>query len=787
MERQLPERVDPAVLGAPRPWAAEEVAATSPEGGLDWRRIAQVVTRFKWLVLGITVAGGAAGFAATKVIRPLYLTQVTVFIDQPDSRGNDRGGPIRSGQVLDPESWIDLLRSYAVLDRVARDLRLFLQLPKGPDPALRYLNVADQFRPGAYRLTTDAAGSYVLAKVDGGVLERGTVGDSIGRSIGFLWAPPVESLPPGHTVEFRLQTAREAALHLSDALDAHMDYNGNFLKIELRGGDPGRITRILNAVAERYVEVAAELKRGRLTELTGIIGDQVRTAKQSLDSAEGDLESFRRRTITLPPDAVAAGGDTPRDPVLGDFFEQQVERQQVSRDREALTRVLAQPADSGLAAALEVIGAVQHSPELKDALQELTTKQADLRNLRYHYTEVYPPLARKAAEVVTLERQTIPTLVRSLIDELGTRMAALDRRIGSASQELRRIPARSVEEARLRRSVTIADNLYTSLQQNYEAARLAEASSIPDIRIFDKAVVPIQPVKNTEPRLLLLGFLGGLGLALAGVVLLDRFDPRVRYPEQVSHDLGLPILGAVPHLKARTGGQLTREQRVQLVEAMRGVCLGVSYTYGAAGPVVVAVSSPGPGDGKSFITANLAVTFADAGRRTLLVDGDLRRGAQHRLFGADRRPGLTDVLRGDVPLEAGLRPTGYDALTLLPCGVRTSDAPELLGSAKMPELLARLRGDYDVILVDSPPLGAGIDPFVLGTLTGNLLLVLRTGVSHREVMAAKLEVLRRLPVRLLGAVLNDVPPGAAYQYYSYYTPGYEAQDEKPARLAPSVG
>ena len=220
---------------------------------------------------------------------------------------------------------------------------------------------------------------------------------------------------------------------------------------------------------------------------------------------------------------------------------------------------------------------------------------------------------------------------------------------------------------------------------------------------------------------------------------------------------------------------------------MRGVCLGVSYTYGAAGPVVVAVSSPGPGDGKSFITANLAVTFADAGRRTLLVDGDLRRGAQHRLFGADRRPGLTDVLRGDVPLEAGLRPTGYDALTLLPCGVRTSDAPELLGSAKMPELLARLRGDYDVILVDSPPLGAGIDPFVLGTLTGNLLLVLRTGVSHREVMAAKLEVLRRLPVRLLGAVLNDVPPGAAYQYYSYYTPGYEATDEKPARLTPSVG
>jgi len=786
METQLPQRVDPAMLGAPRPWA-EEVATTSPDAGLDWRRIAQVVTRFKWLVLGITAAGGAAGFAATKVMKPIYATQVTVFIDQPDPRGNDRGGPIRSGQVLDPQSWIDLLRSYAVLDRVARDQRLYLQMPKGPDPALRTLNVADQFRPGDYRLTTDSAHGYMLAKLDGGVLDRGTVGDSIGRGLGLLWVPTADSLPPKHSVEFRLETAREAALHLSDALDARMDYNGNFLKIELRGQYPVRITAILNAVADRYVTVAAELKRSQLTQLTGIIGDQVRTAEENLRTAEGELQSFRSRTITLPPDAMAAGGETPRDPVLGDFFEQQVERQQAARDRDALTRVLAQPPDSGLAAALEVIGAVQHSSELKDALQELTTKQADLRSLRYHYTEAYPPLVRKAAEVATLEQQTIPTLVRSLIDELGSRIGELDRRIGTASQELRRIPARSVEEARLRRSVTIADNIYTGLQQSYEGARLAEASSIPDIRIFDKAVVPLQPVKNTAPRLLLLGFLGGLGLAVAGVVLLDRFDPRVRYPEQVSQDLGLPILGAVPHLKARTGGQLTREQRVQLVEAMRGVCLGLSYTYGAAGPVVVTISSPGPGDGKSFITANLAVTFADAGRRTLLVDGDLRRGTQHRLLGGERRPGLTDVLRGDVSLEAAMRTTGYEALTLIPCGVRTSDAPELLGSAKMPELLARLRGDYDVILVDSPPLGAGIDPFVLGTLTGNLLLVLRTGVSHREVMAAKLEVLRRLPVRLLGAVLNDVPPGAAYQYYSYYTPGYEAQDEKPARLAPTVG
>jgi len=99
----------------------------------------------------------------------------------------------------------------------------------------------------------------------------------------------------------------------------------------------------------------------------------------------------------------------------------------------------------------------------------------------------------------------------------------------------------------------------------------------------------------------------------------------------------------------------------------------------------------------------------------------------------------------------------------------------------MGQLITGWRAAYDVILLDTPPLGGGVDPLILGTLTGNLLLVLRTGYSHRDVMAAKLEVLERLPIRVLGAVLNDVPPGAAYRYYSYYLPGYEAVDEDSGR------
>ncbi|HMG17585.1 MAG TPA: CpsD/CapB family tyrosine-protein kinase, partial [Gemmatimonadales bacterium] len=191
------------------------------------------------------------------------------------------------------------------------------------------------------------------------------------------------------------------------------------------------------------------------------------------------------------------------------------------------------------------------------------------------------------------------------------------------------------------------------------------------------------------------------------------------------------------------------------------------------------------GDGKSFLAANLALTFADGGHRTLLIDGDIRRGVLHRRFKAARQPGLTDYLREDVTRDQVIQATAYPCLFFLGCGTRSHRAPELLGSPAMASLITALRTDYDVILIDSPPLGAGVDPFILGTATGNVMIVLRTGYSHREMTGAKLEVLDRLPIRTLGAVLNDVPKGAGghYSYYSYHLPGYEAADEEDGRGA----
>src|SRR5213080_4071088 len=286
------------------------------DSGLDWRRILSALLRFKWLIAGFTLVGTVAGVGATRFLKPEYAAQAKIWIDVEGRRGPDRGpAPIRPSQLLDAESWVDLLKSYVVLDQVVRDERLFVD-PSSPADAqaLEGLRVADQYRPGAYRFTVDHAGQgYTLATADGIELERGTLGDSVGTRYGLQWAPDAGSVAPGRTVEFTLTTLRDAATGLGEALDVRMDMDGNFLRFELRGPYPTRITAIVNAVAQRYVQVYADLKRQKVIELTKILGEQVQHSQENLRNAEAALQRFREETITLPSDRPAAGGCCRRD------------------------------------------------------------------------------------------------------------------------------------------------------------------------------------------------------------------------------------------------------------------------------------------------------------------------------------------------------------------------------------------------------------------------------------------------------------------------------------------
>ncbi len=777
MPDQQPDAVAPLAPAREMPAGYAPPTALDEESGVDPRRLLDAVLRHKWLVAACSIAGTVLGFVASRFQDPEYQAQATIWVEVAPSRS----GPIQQGQLLENTNWVDLLRSYTVLDSVVREQRLYLAVENAADSnLLSTFELKRMFRPGTYELRVDDTGRrFQLAPKGGAVVQEAMVGDSVGPDLGFSWVPDSVALRPGRTSVFRVSTPRQAALDISERLDARLPpRDGNFMRLFLTGADPVTTAATLNTLAEQFVHVAAQLKREKLTELSRILNEQLQAAAGDLRGAEVALETFRVSTITEPSDfapPVAAGLQQTQAPALANFFTMKTESDQLRRDREGITQALQQPPDALTSVTLEIIPSVRGASALMGALSDLTDRQATLRALRTRYTDTNPQVVRVAEEIATLQSQNIPALLRALLEEIRVREQQLNQRLDLTSRDLRQIPTRSIEEARLRREVTIADQLYTTLQARYSEARLAEASSIPDVRILDPAVVPDRPTSNTGPIFILGGILGGFGLAIGIALLLDRFDRRLRYPDQVTRELGLTILGAVP--RVQTNGGARGEGAAQVVEALRTVRLNLVHAYGAAGPLVTTVTSPGSGDGKSFVASNLALAFADAGHRTLLIDGDIRRGTLHRALGAQRKPGLLDYLGGQAAREDVVQKTRVPAVDFIGCGTRKMGGPELLASPAMSQLLIGLRSQYSVIILDSAPLGAGVDPLVLGSLTGSLLLVLRTGVTDKELATAKLGDLDRLPIRVLGAVLNDVKPSGVYRYYSYL-PGYRSDDEQ---------
>jgi capsular exopolysaccharide synthesis family protein len=755
-------------------------APAEEAGGLDWRKLLAALLRHKWLVLACVLLGIAGGVIGMRVTPAEYIAQGTVWVQPaPSTRG-----PIQEGQLLGSMGWVELMKSYVVLDETVRRAKLFVNF-QNPSDSLLFadFDLASRFALGDFTLVRSPNG-LTLKRGEDTVLEEVAVGDSIGRSLGFAWAPRAGMMSKDE-VKFSVVNPRDVSRQLGTDVGTQMLRDGNFLRVALQGSDPQRIAKTINVLLDRFIEVATDLKREKVSDLAGILQTQMKDAEANLRNAELALQLFKVETITLPSEAstpVAVGLQMTQTSVFGNFFGMQVSREETRRDIDALDRAIVEMADSTFnPASIEVIPAVQGNAELTRALTDLTDQQAELHALRTRYTDDYPATRQLAQEVRNLRTSVIPDLAMGLRTELAARAAALDAQIGAAGGELARIPPRAIQEARLERDVAIAEDLYSTLQKKYEEARLAELSSIPDVRILDPAIVPQNPLRNTGWRMLAMGVLGGLGLAGALVFLLDRMDRRVRYPEQITKDLGLSILGVVPRLKVGKGAKPFGDV-MPVIESMRGIRLNLLHARGSSGPFAVTVTSPGVGDGKSFVSSNMALAFADAGYRTLLIDGDSRRGALHRVLGTQRKPGLTDALAQNQELPSVIQRTQYDRLDFIGCGTRLSGAPELFGSSRMAEAVAALRQQYEVIIFDSPPLGAGVDAFGLGHLSDFLMIVLRTGQTDRSFAEAKLDMLERLRIRVLGAVLNDVQDDAAssmygYGYYSYYMPGYESADE----------
>ena len=328
----------------------------------------------------------------------------------------------------------------------------------------------------------------------------------------------------------------------------------------------------------------------------------------------------------------------------------------------------------------------------------------------------------------------------------------------------------------LQTTQSLYQQIYASILTNLENVRLARLQNTPNVVPIEPATTPEKPIR---PRVLVntaLAGVVGLMLAVGFVFLKEYLDDTLKTPEEIKNVLDLTTIGYIAEMKYADESKeelyVARQPRSPVSEAFRALRTNLEFA-GVDEPIkTILVTSPGPGEGKTTIAANLAAIIAQGGKRVILIDADLRKPRIHRILGIPNRVGLSDVFRGQLDLQSAIHSfDGADGLSVITSGSLPPNPAELLGSAKMLQILEELKGQADVVVIDCPP-SLVADAQVLAAKVDAVLLVIYPGHTHMDAAKATLEQLGRADAKVVGAVLNKIPRERGYYYggyrYHYY-------------------
>ncbi len=419
------------------------------------------------------------------------------------------------------------------------------------------------------------------------------------------------------------------------------------------------------------------------------------------------------------------------------------------------------------------------------------------------YGEDHPQVRLARQKLTLLREQILNVPIPDLADSesvLKIYLESLKREVSLAADKIKRLDKLSKDEGNL-----------AKLESNRTDEEALKADRDDTRKLFDTVVRQLAEMditkdyggitmqKLSEPALgelvkpklaIVLAVAGVFGL-FAGVGLcyvIELADRSFRSPEDVRRQLGVPIVGHIPVIpihrtRAKKKGQAPasplhpvictyHQPRGRQSEAYRAV--RTSLYFGTQGEThkVIQITSPNPGDGKTTLAANLAVSIADSGKRVLLVDADFRRPKIHKYFGLDNAAGVSSVVAGETEIVDAILPTTVENLSAMPCGPRPHNPADLLTSPRFKEMIDLVRDQYDFVIVDTPPLLAVTDPSVVAPRVDGVLMVLRLTKHARDAAMRANEVLNALGVHTLGVVVNGIGKGTGYGYGSYRYGGY---------------
>jgi non-specific protein-tyrosine kinase len=330
------------------------------------------------------------------------------------------------------------------------------------------------------------------------------------------------------------------------------------------------------------------------------------------------------------------------------------------------------------------------------------------------------------------------------------------------------------QKTQLETRLTQYQALYSSLDLNYQQARLAEAQTSTSVAVSQPAQIPGSPIRPKTMQNMMIAAVLGMLVAIGGIIIIEIMDDTIKDPEEVRRKFGLPILGVIARHTISEGKPITQEQpRSPVSESFR--TLRTNITYAAVDTPLrwIIVTSATPTDGKTTVCANLGVVFAQGGKKAVVVDGDMRRPMVSKRFGLPERSGLSELFLTPLEsLDGSVQATGVAGLNVVASGALPPNPAELMASKKMIEIMERLSVENDLVLVDTPPVLTVTDAAALAPGMDGVILVAKPGVTKMAAFKQALELLQGVGANVLGVVLNEVEPKSrryGYYYHSYYS------------------
>ncbi|MFM0395717.1 polysaccharide biosynthesis tyrosine autokinase [Paraburkholderia phytofirmans] len=720
-------------------------ADTAANDEIDLSEIIGVIRENRLLIALITAGMMVIGMAYAFLGTPVYRADAVIQVDEDSGTGNindklgDLAALFQNKATADAE--IELIRSRMVVNEAVRGLHLDINVKphyfpvigapiarRAPGDGLAVpmlglsrfawggekldmaqFDVPRKLYKRAFTIVAEANQHFELRDPDGNTVLHGRVGNA---EHGQTLDGPVEVTVAGMVanVGTAFDLSRSSTQLTIENLQKSLDIKekvkqSGIISVMLDGPDAVRTTATVNAVAQIYVQRNVDRKSAQAEQMLRFLGEQLPVLREDLDTAEQRYNTFRAQHGTV--------------------------------DLQAEGKLL-----------------LQSIVDNKGKLIELEQQRSQLVQ---RFTATHPSVVAIGAQIGELQRQQ---------DVLDHQAAAL--------------PDVEQQVLRLMRDVRVNTDLYTKLLDSTQQLRVLKAGQLGNVRAVDYAVVAEKPVKPN--KLLVIAMCSAFGLLFGCTIAFVRraLNRGLESPAEIERAVDVPVYAIISRSARQLELQSSRRgvpgPRVLAVnfpediavEGIRSLRTALQFGILRTDNNIVMLTGPRPSVGKSFLSANLAAVLAATGKRVLLVDADMRRGNVHTYFELPRRPGLSEVLGTTNPGEAIHRAV-LPNLDVLMSGTVPSSPAELLMSDRLSKVLAMFGKEYDVVIVDSPPVLAVTDPVLIGKHAGATLLVMRHGRHSAAELNETTRQLNSAGVPLNGILLNDVPQRAsAYGAFSEY-------------------